>query len=116
IPREENFPPYRTVRGRQDIGDSDSSGQGPRPGRRNNPIKPEVHDQPQQGVGMEHTLKMLHDVIVRSLQQPQKRNREGQLDDLCSQENALTVARQVITRVNASGRNLDPFSQTPTIL
>ncbi|KAF3514633.1 hypothetical protein F2Q69_00008073 [Brassica cretica] len=71
IPREENFPLYRTVRGRQEISDSDSNGQGPRPGRRNNPIKPEVHDQPQQGVGMEHTLKMLHDVIVRSLQEPQ---------------------------------------------
>ncbi|KAF2544794.1 hypothetical protein F2Q70_00020874 [Brassica cretica] len=71
IPPEENFPPNRTVRGRPETGDSESSVQGPRPVRRNNPIEPEVHDPPQQGVGMEHTLKMLHDVIARSLQQPQ---------------------------------------------
>ncbi|XP_048614614.1 uncharacterized protein LOC125587691 [Brassica napus] len=71
IPPEENFQPNRTVRGRPEIDDSESSVQGPRPIRRNNPIEPEVHDQPQQGVGMEHTLKMLHDVIARSLQQPQ---------------------------------------------
>ncbi|KAF2573048.1 hypothetical protein F2Q70_00001503 [Brassica cretica] len=71
IPPKENFPPNRTVRGRPETGDSESSVQGPRPVRRNNPIEPEVHDQPQQGVGMEHTLKMLHDVIARSLQQPQ---------------------------------------------
>ncbi|KAF3495784.1 hypothetical protein DY000_02053926 [Brassica cretica] len=71
IPPEENFPPNRTVRGRPETGDSESSVQGPRPVRRNNPIEPEVHDQPQEGVGMEHTLKMLHDVIARSLQQPQ---------------------------------------------
>ncbi|XP_013630991.1 PREDICTED: uncharacterized protein LOC106336642, partial [Brassica oleracea var. oleracea] len=71
IPPEENFPPNRTVRGRSETCDSESSVQGPRPVRRNNPIEPEVHDQPQQGVGMEHTLKMFHDVIARSLQQPQ---------------------------------------------
>ncbi|KAF3502474.1 hypothetical protein F2Q69_00040869 [Brassica cretica] len=71
IPPEENFPPNRTVRGRPETDDSESSVQGPRPIRRNNPIEPEVHDQPKQGVGMEHTLNMLHDVIVRSLQQPQ---------------------------------------------
>ncbi|KAH0879400.1 hypothetical protein HID58_066794, partial [Brassica napus] len=82
IPPEENFQPNRTVRGRPEIDDSESSVQGPRPIRRNNPIEPEVHDQPQQGVGMEHTLKMLHHVIVRSLQQP-----------------------QAISQVNASGRN-----------
>ncbi|KAF2551128.1 hypothetical protein F2Q68_00034979 [Brassica cretica] len=57
--------------GRLETNDSESSVQGPRPIRRNNPIEPEVHDQPQQGEGMEHTLKMLHDVIARSLQQPQ---------------------------------------------
>ncbi|KAF3502475.1 hypothetical protein F2Q69_00040868 [Brassica cretica] len=57
--------------GRPETDDSESSVQGPRPIRRKNPIEPEVHDQPQQGVGMEHTLKMLHDVIARSLQQPQ---------------------------------------------
>ena len=62
IPPEENFPPNRTVRGRPETDDSESSVQGPRPIRRNNPIEPEVHDQPQQGEGMEHTLKMLHDV------------------------------------------------------
>ncbi|KAH0903196.1 hypothetical protein HID58_042699 [Brassica napus] len=56
--------------GRPETGDSESIVQGPRPVRRNNPIEPEVHDKPQQGVGMEHTLKMLLDVIVRSLQQP----------------------------------------------
>ena len=39
------------------IDDSESSVQGPRPIRQNNPIEPEVHDQPQQGVGMEHILK-----------------------------------------------------------
>ena len=57
IPPEENFPPNRTVRGRPETDDSESSVQGPRPIRRNNPIEPEVHDQPQQGVGMEHILK-----------------------------------------------------------
>ncbi|KAH0914189.1 hypothetical protein HID58_028635, partial [Brassica napus] len=62
-PQEEHFPPNRN--------DSESSVQGPRPIRRSNPIEQEVHDQPQQGIGMEHTLKMLHDVIARSLQQPQ---------------------------------------------
>ncbi|KAF3593581.1 hypothetical protein DY000_02020474 [Brassica cretica] len=71
IPPEENFRPNRTVRKRPETSDSGSSVQGPRPIRRNNPIEPEVHDQPQQGVGMEHTLKMIHDVIARSLQQPQ---------------------------------------------
>ncbi|KAF2536051.1 hypothetical protein F2Q68_00019551 [Brassica cretica] len=71
IPPEENFLPNRTVRERPETSDSESSVQGPRPIRRNNPIEPKVHDQPQQGVGMEHTLKMIHDVIVRSLQQPQ---------------------------------------------
>ncbi|KAF3484801.1 hypothetical protein F2Q69_00052249 [Brassica cretica] len=55
---------------RPETDDNESSVQGPRPIRRNNPIEPEVHDQPQQGVGMNHTLKMLHDVIARSLQQP----------------------------------------------
>ncbi|KAF3522705.1 hypothetical protein F2Q69_00046139 [Brassica cretica] len=68
---EENFPPNRIVRGRPETDDSESSVQGPKPIRRNNSIEPEVHDQPQQGVGMEHTLKMLDDVIARSLQQPQ---------------------------------------------
>ncbi|KAF3495785.1 hypothetical protein DY000_02053925 [Brassica cretica] len=77
IPPEENFPPNRTVRGRPETCDSESSVQGPRPVRRNNPIEPEVHDQPQQGVGMEHTLKMLHDVIARSLQQPQSHRASG---------------------------------------
>ncbi|KAF2536744.1 hypothetical protein F2Q68_00019503 [Brassica cretica] len=62
---------WMMVRGRPETDDSESSVQGPSPIRRNNPIEPEVHDQPQQGVGMEHTLKMLHDVIARSLQQPQ---------------------------------------------
>ncbi|KAG5378314.1 hypothetical protein IGI04_026156 [Brassica rapa subsp. trilocularis] len=71
IPPEKNFPTNRTIRERPETGDSESSVQGPRPIRRNNPIEPEVHDQPQQGVGMEHTLKMLHDVIARSLQQLQ---------------------------------------------
>jgi len=71
IPPEENFPPNRTVRRRQEIDDSESSVQGPRPIRQNNLIEPEVHDQPQQGQGMEHTLKILHDVRARSLQQPQ---------------------------------------------
>ncbi|KAF3593999.1 hypothetical protein DY000_02021939 [Brassica cretica] len=71
IPPEKNFPPNRTVRRRPETNDSESSVQGPRPIRQNNPMEPEVHDQPQQGEGMEHTLKMLHDVIVRSLQQPQ---------------------------------------------
>ena len=71
IPPEEYFPPNRTVRIRPETDDSESSVQGPRPIRRNNPIEPEVHDQPQQGVGMEHTLKMLHDMLARSLQQPQ---------------------------------------------
>ncbi|KAF2542664.1 hypothetical protein F2Q68_00031169 [Brassica cretica] len=66
IPPEENFPPNRTVRGRPETDDSESSVQGPRPIRRNNPIEPKVHDQPQQGEEMEHTLKMLHDVIARS--------------------------------------------------
>ncbi|KAH0917537.1 LOW QUALITY PROTEIN: hypothetical protein HID58_025197, partial [Brassica napus] len=72
IPPEKNFPTNRTIRERPETGDSESSVQGPRPIRRNNPIEPEVHDQPQQGVGMEHTLKMLHDVIARSLQQLQE--------------------------------------------
>ncbi|KAF3600075.1 hypothetical protein F2Q69_00035780 [Brassica cretica] len=71
IPPEENFPPNRTVRGRPETDDSESSVQVPRPIRWNNPIEPEVHEQPQQGEGMEHTLKMLHDMIARSLQQPQ---------------------------------------------
>ncbi|KAG5407921.1 hypothetical protein IGI04_014040 [Brassica rapa subsp. trilocularis] len=113
-PQEEHFPPNRSVRERPETDDSESSVQGPRPIRRSNPIEQEVHDQPQQGIGMEHTLKMLHDVIARSLQQPQvqpqplvppqptvatpmvkirKGNQEGQVDDLCSQENALIVAR-----------------------
>ena len=60
---EENFPPNRIVRGRPETGDSVSSVQGPRPVRRNNPIEPEIHDQPQQGVGIEHILEMLHDVL-----------------------------------------------------
>uniref|UniRef100_A0A0D2ZQB0 Retrotransposon gag domain-containing protein n=1 Tax=Brassica oleracea var. oleracea TaxID=109376 RepID=A0A0D2ZQB0_BRAOL len=71
IPPEENFPTNRTVRRRPETDDSESSVQGPRPIRRNNPIEHEVHDQPQQGEGMDHSLKMLHDVIARSLQQPQ---------------------------------------------
>ncbi|KAF3607811.1 hypothetical protein DY000_02050297 [Brassica cretica] len=70
-PQEEHFPPNLSVRERPETNDSESSVQGPRPIRRNNPIEQEVHDQPQQGLGMEHTLKMLHDVIARSLQQPQ---------------------------------------------
>ncbi|KAH0854476.1 hypothetical protein HID58_069211, partial [Brassica napus] len=110
IPPEENFQPNRTVRGRPEIDDSESSVQGPRPIRRNNPIEPEVHDQPQQGVGMEHTLKMLHHVIVRSLQQPQ--NRESQVDDLFSQERCFNCGKIG----HKSRRNLDPFSQTHTIL
>ncbi|KAF2556760.1 hypothetical protein F2Q68_00017504 [Brassica cretica] len=69
-PQEEHFPLNRSVRERPEKDDSESSVQGPRPIRRNNPIEQEVHDQPQQGLGMEHTLKMLHDVIARSLQQP----------------------------------------------
>ncbi|KAF3612094.1 hypothetical protein DY000_02046803 [Brassica cretica] len=36
--------------GRPQTGDSESSVQGPRPVRRNIPIEPEVHDQPQRGV------------------------------------------------------------------
>ncbi|KAF3511166.1 hypothetical protein F2Q69_00006290 [Brassica cretica] len=60
-----------SARGTVGAGDSESSVQGPRPVRRNNPNEPEIHDPPQQGVGMEHTLKMLHDVIARSLQQSQ---------------------------------------------
>ncbi|KAH0938230.1 hypothetical protein HID58_005691, partial [Brassica napus] len=92
-PQEEHFPPNRSVRERPKADDSETSVQGPRPIRRNNPIEQEFHGQPQQGIGMEHTLKMLHDVIARSLQQP-----------------------QAISQVNVSGRNLDPFSQTPTIL
>ncbi|KAH0936321.1 hypothetical protein HID58_013438, partial [Brassica napus] len=132
-PQEEHFPPNRSVRERPETDDSESSVQGPRPIRWSNPIEQEVHDQPQQGIGMEHTLKMLHDVIARSLQQPQvqpqplvppqptvatpmKWNQEGQVDDLCSQENALIVARYAISQVNASERNLDPFSQIPIIL
>ena len=43
---EEKFPPNRTVRGRLETGDSESSVQGPRPVRRTNTIEPEVHDQP----------------------------------------------------------------------
>ncbi|KAH0880579.1 hypothetical protein HID58_067973, partial [Brassica napus] len=70
-PQEEHFPPNLSVRERPETNDSESSVQGPRPIRRNNPIEQEVHDQPQQGLGMEHTLEMLHDVIARSLQQPQ---------------------------------------------
>ncbi|KAH0858535.1 hypothetical protein HID58_086796, partial [Brassica napus] len=38
---EEKFPPNRTVRGRLETGDSESSVQGPRPVRRTNPIEPE---------------------------------------------------------------------------
>ncbi|XP_013639389.1 PREDICTED: uncharacterized protein LOC106344578 [Brassica oleracea var. oleracea] len=68
---DENFPPNRTVRRRPETDISESNVQGPRPIRRNNPIEPEAPNQPQQGLGMEHTLKMLHDVIARSLQQPQ---------------------------------------------
>ncbi|KAH0903704.1 hypothetical protein HID58_043207, partial [Brassica napus] len=75
IPPKENFPPNCTVRGRPETGDSESSVQGPRPVRRNNPIEPEIHDQPQQGVGIEHILEMLHDVIARSLPQPQMARR-----------------------------------------
>ena len=71
IPPKEKFPPNRTVRGRPKTDDSESSVQGPRPIRRKNPIEPEVHDQPQQGERTEHALKTLHDVIARSLQQPQ---------------------------------------------
>ncbi|KAG2247862.1 hypothetical protein Bca52824_087490 [Brassica carinata] len=37
---EENFPPNRTVRGRPEIDDSESSVQGPRPISWNNPIEP----------------------------------------------------------------------------
>ncbi|KAH0942481.1 hypothetical protein HID58_002118, partial [Brassica napus] len=70
-PQEEHFPPNRSVMERPETDDSESSVQGPRPIRGNNPIEQAVHDQPQQGIGMEHTLKMLHDVIARSLQQPQ---------------------------------------------
>ncbi|KAF3609364.1 hypothetical protein DY000_02049392 [Brassica cretica] len=70
IPPEENFPPNRTGRGRPETDDSESSVQVPRPIRWNNPIEPEVHDQPQQGEGMEHTLNMLHDMIARSLLDP----------------------------------------------
>ncbi|KAH0938234.1 hypothetical protein HID58_005695, partial [Brassica napus] len=70
-PQEEHFPPNRSVRERPKADDSETSVQGPRPIRRNNPIEQEFHGQPQQGIGMEHTLKMLHDVIARSLQQPQ---------------------------------------------
>ncbi|KAF3517778.1 hypothetical protein DY000_02058789 [Brassica cretica] len=62
--------PVKKMR-RPETDDSESSVQGPRPIRRNNPIEHEVHDQPQQGEGMDHSLKMLHDVIARSLQQPQ---------------------------------------------
>ncbi|KAH0853912.1 hypothetical protein HID58_092783, partial [Brassica napus] len=76
-PQEEHFPPNRSVRERPETDDSESSVQGPRPIRRSNPIEQEVHDQPQQGIGMEHTLKMLHDVIARSLQQPQERESGG---------------------------------------
>ncbi|KAF3579347.1 hypothetical protein DY000_02033844 [Brassica cretica] len=71
IPLEENFLPNRTVRKRPETNDSESSVQGPRSIRRDNPIEPEAPNQPQQGLGVEHTLKMLHDVIARSLQQPQ---------------------------------------------
>ncbi|KAF2557377.1 hypothetical protein F2Q68_00014178 [Brassica cretica] len=77
IPPEENFPPNRTGRGRPETDDSESSVQVPRPIRWNNPIEPEVHDQPQQGEGMEHTLKMLHDMIARSLLDPNMTLREG---------------------------------------
>ncbi|KAH0936370.1 hypothetical protein HID58_013487, partial [Brassica napus] len=76
-PQEELFPPNRSVRERPETDDSESSVKGPRPIRRNNPIEQEVHDQSQQGIGMEHTLKMLHDVIARSLQQPQERESGG---------------------------------------
>ena len=71
IPLEENLLPNRTVRKRPETNDSESSVQGPRSMRRDNPIEPEAPNQPQQGLGVEHTLKMLHDVIARSLQQPQ---------------------------------------------
>lgn len=70
-PQEEQLPPNRTARERPERDDSESSVRGPRPIRRENPIEPRSHNQPQQEVGMEHTLKMLHDVIARSLQQPQ---------------------------------------------
>ncbi|KAJ4904460.1 Uncharacterized protein Rs2_18411 [Raphanus sativus] len=70
-PQEEQLPPNRTARERPETDDSESSVRGPRPIRRENPIEPRSHNQPQQEVGMEHTLKMLHDVIARSLQQPQ---------------------------------------------
>ncbi|XP_048624125.1 uncharacterized protein LOC125592769 [Brassica napus] len=65
IPPEENFLSNRTVRRRPETDDNESSAQGPRPIRRNNSMEQEVHDQPQQREGMEHTLKMLHDVIAR---------------------------------------------------
>ncbi|KAH0860846.1 hypothetical protein HID58_089107, partial [Brassica napus] len=61
IPPEENFLSNRTVRRRPETDDNESSAQGPRPIRRNNSMEQEVHDQPQQREGMEHTLKMLHD-------------------------------------------------------
>ncbi|KAG2247611.1 hypothetical protein Bca52824_087239 [Brassica carinata] len=48
IPPEENFSPNRTVRKIPETDDSESSVQGPRPIRGNNPIEPEVHNQPQQ--------------------------------------------------------------------
>ncbi|KAF3570314.1 hypothetical protein F2Q69_00060007 [Brassica cretica] len=46
IPLKENFPPNRTVRRRPETGDSESSVQGARPVRRNNPIELEVQTQP----------------------------------------------------------------------
>ena len=49
-PQEEHFPPNRSVRERSETDDSESSVQGPRSIRRNNPIEQEVHDQPQQGI------------------------------------------------------------------
>ncbi|KAF3555308.1 hypothetical protein F2Q69_00016260 [Brassica cretica] len=63
IPLEENFLPNRTVRKRPETNDSESSVQGPRSIRRDNPIEPEAPNQPQQGLGVEHTLKMLHDML-----------------------------------------------------
>ncbi|KAF3559155.1 hypothetical protein F2Q69_00013094 [Brassica cretica] len=69
--QEEHLPPNRSVRERPETNDSESSVQGLRSIRRDNPIDPETHNQPPQGVRIEHTLKMLHDVIVKSLPQPQ---------------------------------------------
>ncbi|KAG2312169.1 hypothetical protein Bca52824_023726 [Brassica carinata] len=70
-PQEEHFPPNHTVRERQETDDSESSVQGPIPIRREYPIEPRSHNQQQQREGIKQTLKMLHDMIARSLQQPQ---------------------------------------------